>query len=310
LVARREIIGPEGDPRLSLHPIGCKANAGASIRWKQENRNRQRSQSLPHKSKSAGWRFDSISMKNPAELLTLATATARAAGSALARRSDRTVNFESAHDVKMQADVDSEKLIRARLARTKLPVIGEEIGGDASLLGRDELFWAVDPLDGTFNYLRGMPGACVSIGLWRGRKPVLGVVYDFWREELYAGGAGLGFTFNGRKQAPRWAPDVARAVLCTGFPSGMDRGGAAVQGFVEQVQRFKKIRMLGSAALALAYVASGRADAYYEESIKLWDVAAGLALVEAAGGHVRVEPGAGSPLAFNVWAVGRAEFAS
>jgi len=78
-------------------------------------------------------------MKNPAELLTLATATARAAGSALARRSDRTVNFESAHDVKMQADVDSEKLIRARLARTKLPVIGEEIGGDASLLGRDEL---------------------------------------------------------------------------------------------------------------------------------------------------------------------------
>lgn len=249
-------------------------------------------------------------MKDPAELLTLATATARAAGSALARRSDRTVNFESAHDVKMQADVDSEKLIRARLARTKLPVIGEEIGGDASLLGRDELYWAVDPLDGTFNYLRGMHGACVSIGLWRGRKPVLGVVYDFWREELYAGGAGLGFTFNGRKQAPRWAPDVARAVLCTGFPSGMDRGGAAVRGFVEQVQKFKKIRMLGSAALALAYVASGRADAYYEESIKLWDIAAGLALVEAAGGHVRVEPGTGSPLAFNVWAVGRAEFAS
>jgi len=88
------------------------------------------------------------------------------------------------------------------------------------------------------------------------------------------------------------------------FPPAWIAAARAVRGFVEQVQRFKKIRMLGSAALALAYVASGRADAYYEESIKLWDIAAGLALVEAAGGHVRVEPGTGSPLAFNVWAVG------
>ena len=243
------------------------------------------------------------------KLLTLATATARAAGVALANRSDRTVNFESAHDIKMQADIDSETLIRARLARTKLPVIGEEIGGDASLLARDELYWAVDPLDGTFNYLRGMPGACVSLGLWRGRKPVLGVVFDFWRDELHAGGAGLGLTFNGRTQSPKWAPDVARAVLCTGFPSGMDRGGETVRGFVDRVGRFKKIRMIGSAALALAYVACGRADAYYEESIKLWDIAAGLALVEGAGGYTRVENVPGQPLAFNVWATGRADLA-
>jgi myo-inositol-1(or 4)-monophosphatase len=247
-------------------------------------------------------------MSDAAKLLTLATATARAAGAALARRSDRTVNFESAHDVKLQADVDSENLIRARLARTKLPVIGEEIGGDASLLERDELFWSVDPLDGTFNYLRGMPASCVSIGLWRGLRPVLGVVFDFGRDELYAGGEGMSFTLNGRKQAPKWAPDVARAVLCTGFPSGMDRGGDSVREFVGQVQRFKKIRMLGSAALALAYVASGKADVYFEDSIKLWDIAAGLALVEAAGGKVRMERARGSPVAFNVWAAGRAEF--
>jgi len=246
-------------------------------------------------------------VKNADELLTLATATARAAGAALAKRSDRTVNSESEHDIKLQADVDSETLIRAQLARTKLPVIGEEIGGDAGLLDRDEPYWAVDPLDGTYNYLRGIPGTCVSLGLWRGRRPVLGVVYDFWRDELFAGGAGLGLTMNGRSVKPRWASDVPHAVLCTGFPSGTDRGSEAVHGFVGRVERFKKIRMLGSAALALAYVSIGRVDAYYEESIKLWDIGAGLALVEGAGGHTRVEPVPGKPLSFNVWAAGRAD---
>ncbi len=245
----------------------------------------------------------------PDELLTLTVATARAAGAALAKRSDRTVNSESGHDIKMQADVDSENLIRERLARTKLPVIGEEIGGDTSLLDRDELYWAVDPLDGTYNYLRGIPGACVSIGLWRGRRAVLGVVFDFWRDELYAGGAGLGLTMNGRALQPRWAPDVPHAVLCTGFPSTTDRGGEAVRGFVSRVEKFKKIRMIGTAALALAYVAAGRVDAYFEESIKLWDIAAGLALIEGAGGFVRVDPVPGKPLAFNVWAAGRADLA-
>jgi len=239
------------------------------------------------------------------KLLTLAEATARTAGAALAKRSDRTINFESAHDIKLQADVDSETLIRERLARTKLPVIGEEIGGDAGLLARDEPYWAVDPLDGTYNYLRGMPGACVSIGLWRGRKPLLGVVFDFWRDELFAGGPGLGCTFNGRKVTPPWAKDLAHAVLCTGFPSGMDRGTTAVQDFVGRVGRYKKIRMIGSAALACAYVAIGRVDAYYEESIKLWDVAAGLALVEGAGGFVRAGTVKGHPLALDVWAAGR-----
>jgi myo-inositol-1(or 4)-monophosphatase len=243
------------------------------------------------------------------ELLTLAVATARAAGAALAKRSDRTVNSETGHDIKLQADVDSEHLIRERLARTKLPVIGEEIGGDASLLGRDEPYWAVDPLDGTYNYLRGLPGACVSIGLWRGRRPILGTVFDFWRDELYAGGAGLGLTHNGRALKPKWAPDVPHAMLCTGFPSTTDRGGEAVRGFVARVERFKKIRMIGSAALALAYVSCGRADAYFEESIKLWDIAAGLALVEGAGGFVRMDPVPGKPLAFNVWAAGRADLA-
>jgi myo-inositol-1(or 4)-monophosphatase len=248
-------------------------------------------------------------MKNADELLKLTVATARAAGAALAKRADRTVNSESAHDIKLQADVDSENLIRTRLARTKLPVIGEEIGGDASLLQRDEPYWAVDPIDGTYNYLRGLPGACVSIGLWRGRRPILGVVFDFWRDELFAGGGGMGLTLNGRKITPRWAKDVEHAVLCTGFPSGTDRGGEAVRKFVAQVEQYKKIRMLGTAALALAYVAASRADAYFEESIKLWDIGAGLALVEGAGGYVHITPIAEKPLAFNIWAAGRANLA-
>ncbi len=216
----------------------------------------------------------------------------------------RQINFESSHDVKLQADVDSEKLIRKLLQETKLPVIGEEEGGDSTLVDGDTLYWVVDPLDGTYNYLRNIPMTAVSIGLMHGAKPVWGVIYDFNLDCLYTGGTNVPLEINGVAVRPVWAASISEAVLCCGFPAGGSFATGDLERMVEDIQSYKKIRMIGSAALALAYVASGQADAYREDTIWLWDVAAGLALVTAAGGHFSMTPVNGKPLRFDVRASG------
>lgn len=214
-------------------------------------------------------------MSTEPDYLQIATESARAAGAILREGAGlRHVNFQDAKDVKLQADIESEQFIRARLtAATGLPIIGEEQGGDEKLPLRDELYWVVDPLDGTYNYLRGIPQCCVSIGLMRGLTPVVGAVYDFNADELFAGAAGWGVTVNGQAVSPVWPDKIENAVLVTGFPAGRDYSGPALRNFVHDIQRFQKIRMIGSAALATAYVAIGRMDAYCEETIRLWDIA-------------------------------------
>lgn len=220
----------------------------------------------------------------------------------------RQINFEDDSDVKLQADLDSEHLIRKVLGeRTGLPVIGEEEGGDSSLLSTNSYFWVVDPLDGTYNYLRSQPQTCVSIGLMQGSQFIAGVIYDFNRNELYSGSIDKHLSINNEVITPRWADTINQACLMTGFPARMDCGPEALKHFVDQVHRFKKVRMIGSAAIALATVASGRADAYNEDSICLWDIAAGAALVVAAGGYIKLEP-TKNPFVVNFWAVGRKEW--
>ncbi len=248
-----------------------------------------------------------------AQLLHIAEEAARTAGTRLLEGAEvlRTVTFEDRRDVKLQADSDSERYIRTLLARetADIPVIGEEEGGDASLTGQERLYWVVDPLDGTYNYSRGIEQCGVSIGLLRGESPVLGVIHDFYRNRTYSGAPGYGFFINGERTHYGWAPNREQAVLATGLPHGMDRSDANMVAYVRQMAHYKKIRMVGSAALAMAYVASGQMDVYHEQAIRLWDVAAGAALIQAAGGvlHMHPSPG-GAFLAYDVWAAGSASF--
>ena len=248
-----------------------------------------------------------ISIKFDQDWATTATAVAKEAGMFLKKGLEkvRKVNFQDAHDVKLQADVDSEKLIREKLAKkTDFPVIGEEIGGDEALLNQEMLFWVVDPLDGSYNYLRGQTQCCVSIGLMYGTNFVYGAIYDFNRDELFSGGPEQGVFINGEVIKPQWAERIQDACLSTGFPIGRDYSGKALGKFLGQVQKFKKIRMIGSAALALANVACGRMDGYIEESIRLWDIAAGAALVLGVGGHIHASASSRDlPMAYNFWAV-------
>jgi myo-inositol-1(or 4)-monophosphatase len=245
------------------------------------------------------------------ELLETAETIAREAGGILKEGAThlRNVEFQDQRDVKLRADMDSEELIRQRLEEaTCFPVYGEEQGGDDSLRDRDEPYWVVDPLDGTYNYLRGSNLCAVSIGMMRGLKPVLGVIYDFNSDTCYSGYVDHGMFVNRQQATPNWADDIGQAALATGFPAGMDRGADRMNAFIQRIAPFKKVRMVGSAALALAYVGGGIYDVYYEEAIRLWDVAAGIALIRAAGGDVRITPSpTGKPMAYDVWA-GKPEF--
>ena len=239
----------------------------------------------------------------------LALKVAEDAGGALLGGANKTVNFSSAHDVKLQADVDCEQIIRDGLAPSALPVIGEELGGDTALPGRgDALYWVVDPLDGSYNYLRNQPATCVSIALMQGGTPLCGVVHDFCGRRVYAGAMGRGVFINGVRVYPEWASTLGDACLMTGFPAGMEKSTEALGRFVEEVRRFKKIRMIGSAALAIAYVGVGQADVYQEAGTNLWDVAAGLAILRAAGGFYNLEPSGAHSLNYNLRAAGRREW--
>lgn len=243
------------------------------------------------------------------KLLTIAENAARDTGAILRAGGNRSVSLNSDTDVKLAADVDSEKLVRERLGATGLPIIGEELGGDPALYETEGAFyWVVDPLDGTFNYQRGQPLTCVSIGLMCGSEPVLGVIYNFNADEMYSGFVGGGIFLNGEKIVPAWATEISQACLMTGFPALADKSPEALAPFIAEVGMFKKIRMIGTAALAVAYVASGRADVYSEKGTNLWDVAAGMALVKAAGGFIKIEATGKRALNFNLRCAARPEW--
>lgn len=251
-------------------------------------------------------------------LLATAEDAARAAGDILAKGTGlRHINHQSAKDVKLRADTESEALVRRLLAPTGLPIIGEEEGGDAALMRGDRPYWVVDPLDGTFNYLRNFGPCCVSIGLMQGLRPLCGVIYDFNHDECFRAAPAAedpalrALCVNAEPVTADWPTSQADAVLCFGFANAGDYSDAGIKGFVRHVQAFAKVRMIGSAAMAMAMIATGRCDAYFEEKLRLWDVAAGLSLAESAGAswHLSIVEGADAALAqVNIFVAGRPEW--
>jgi myo-inositol-1(or 4)-monophosphatase len=232
-------------------------------------------------------------MKLTAEL-ALAVEAAMDSGKllALAGYLRSSIILEHGKDIKLNADRHAEEIILKKLESSGLPILTEE-AGEQGLLEDKAPFWIVDPLDGTFNYHRGIGLCCVSIALWLGNSPLLGVINDFNNNEVFKGVVGEAAELNGERIRVSAVKDREKAVLATGFPVNRDYSEGSLQDFIGKVHSFKKIRMFGSAAISSAYVACGRLDAYVEDNIMLWDVAAGAALVAAAGGWVDVRPAAG-----------------
>jgi len=220
------------------------------------------------------------------EYLKMAKRACFIAGEQLVGNYEKTRKAESeiGRDIKVKGDKYSESVIIDYLQKhSPFPMLSEEKGriGDVS---SDGYMWIVDPLDGSLNFSRGIPFNCISIALWQNNRPVLGVINDFNRQEMFSGIADEGAWLNDKRIKPSVVDICDQAVLCTGFPVGTDFSTQGIKEFVEDIKRYKKIRLLGSAALSLAYVAAGRSDVYYERDIMLWDVAAGIAIVSGAGG--------------------------
>ncbi len=225
------------------------------------------------------------------QYLDAALIAARAAGESLRKNFQQPlrINSAEAHDIKLEIDVQTQELI-ADLLLSEFPqhaLYGEEgIVGDQSATYQ----WVVDPIDGTVNYYYGIPHFCISIALRRDKEVIVGVIYDPMRDEMWSGLKGAAPTLNGKSFRVSTRTALSEAVLSVGLSKTGDTISAALPVLQEMVKRARKCRLLGSAALDMAYVACGRFDAYIEQSISLWDVAAGTLLVETAGGKIEMQP--------------------
>ena len=223
--------------------------------------------------------------------LDAAEKAARAAGKLLRQNFQHPlrVNSAEAHDIKLEIDVQAQDLI-TKLLLEEFPghaLYGEEgIAGDQS----SEHQWVVDPLDGTVNYFYGIPHFCVSIALRVRSEIMVGVIYDPIREEMWTGQKGEAPRLNGQAFHVSDRADLAEAVISVGLSKTGITIEAGLPVLQRMIHRARKCRLLGSAALDMAYVACGRFDAYIEQGISLWDIAAGWLLIETAGGTVDLRP--------------------
>lgn len=248
--------------------------------------------------------------------MAVAVKAARAAGKVMRDNwhKSKRVKLDDAHDIKLELDVRCQKLIE-KILRTRfpeIPLLGEE--GDSGDVTA-EYRWVVDPIDGTVNYFYGMPHAAVSIALQKRDKwqvtgdkknsqsrarphvtchsshvTVLGVIYGPFTDEIWTTVRGGPTRLNGKIVHVSNRSKLEDAVIAMGFSKNRENLEKSLPHLNRLARRVKKIRIMGSAALELVYVASGRLDAYIERTINLWDVAAGSLLVENAGGEFYVLP--------------------
>jgi myo-inositol-1(or 4)-monophosphatase len=236
--------------------------------------------------------------------LSTATSAAREAGALLSANFGKPpeVNEKLAHDIKLALDVQTQELITRRLLDV-FPghaLYGEEgIAGDQS----SEWQWIVDPLDGTVNYFYGLPHFCVSIALRFRQEMQLGVIYDPQRDELFQAVKNGPSLLNGTPIRVSDRNELSEAVVSVGFSKNKSSINAGLELLPKYVERVRKCRLMGSAALDLAYVSCGRLDAYIEQSVSLWDIAAGQLLLENAGGKIECTPRQDNPdkLSIRAW---------
>ncbi|HUI08426.1 MAG TPA: inositol monophosphatase family protein [Verrucomicrobiae bacterium] len=263
-------------------------------------------------------------------MLETAIEAAAEAGKLLRKNFGSALNVDEAthHDIKLEIDKQSQQLI-TRVILADYPdhcVLGEEgVTGNPNADAR----WVVDPLDGTVNYFYGIPHYAVSIaaqvrragtgpassqagtlrpgsvrapvppsGQW---ETVAGVVLDPELDELFVSETGKPAMLHGHPIHVSERAELSEAIVAIGFFKSTETIDASLQDFRQMIHKVRKMRLMGAAALDLAYVACGRYDAYIEYGIKLWDIAAGVLILENAGGRAESRPNAaGGPHAFDV----------
>ena len=221
------------------------------------------------------------------EMVEVAVGASRLGGEILQEWSDRfSVSEKSRANVVTEADFASQEAIFQKL-QTAFPdhaFLGEE--GLSHQVPGAEYLWIIDPLDGTGNYVHQFPYYCVSIGLQYQNRMIAGVIYDPTRDELFVGLEGCGATRNGKPIRVSQIESLSQAMCAASLPVSGDSTHPAFGRFVRVLPKAQSVQRLGSAALNLAYVASGYLDIFWSSTLKPWDMAAGAVIVQEAGGLI------------------------
>ena len=232
-------------------------------------------------------------------LVNIAISAARSAGNLIMRSQERVeqlqVERKTRNDFVTQIDraAEQEIISQIRKAYPQHAILAEESGQQ----GEDEVVWIIDPLDGTTNFIHRFPHFAVSIGIQVRGRLEHGVIYAPSTQDLYCASRGAGATLNNRKLRVSSCKDMDQALIGTGVPLRSTAMDTYVPMLRNVVDKTAGVRRAGSAALDLAYVAAGRLDAFWELGLKPWDIAAGIVLVQEAGGVVNEIFGSEDPLA-------------
>ena len=218
----------------------------------------------------------------------------------LGKEDKKCYSFDSVipREIKATADAVIEKIILDKLIPTGIDIISEECG---LLIGNKSspLRFIIDPIDGTVNFVRGIADCSVSIALFDDDKPIFGVIASYPDGNISWGGIGIGAYCGDYKIKVSTIDTPKKGVLCTGFPSRYKYDAESISLLIDLIAKFGKTRMLGSASQSLLLVAKGAVEYYSEHEIMLWDVAAGIAILEGAGGKFTMTKG-GSDYSLNV----------
>ncbi len=222
-------------------------------------------------------------------MLNFAIETAREAGQLLLEKFGGKLNITKKGDINLvtEADLASERLIIERIKSyyPKHAILAEESGA-AVLDGQSAWKWIIDPLDGTTNFAHGYPCWCVTLALEHNGEIVVGVTFDPTRNELFAAARGRGASLNNKPIRASATENLGDALIVTGFPYDIKHREKFARHLTEFLLTSRGVRRDGSAAIDMAYVACGRFDGFWEEGLSPWDVAAGVLLIEEAGGQV------------------------
>ena len=222
-------------------------------------------------------------------MLNFAIETVRDAGRLLLEKFGRGIAVTKKGDIDLvtEADLASEKLIVERIKShfPKHAILAEE-SGEAIVDGQTTWKWIIDPLDGTTNFAHGYPCWCVTIALERDGEVVVGVTHDPTRDELFSAERGRGASLSNMPVRVSSCEDLSEALIVTGFPYDFKRREDFARHLTQFLLNSRGVRRDGSAAIDMAYVACGRFDGFWEEGLNAWDMAAGVLLIEEAGGQV------------------------
>ncbi len=233
-------------------------------------------------------------MNELSDLLELSKSVAVNAGSIVlenSKKNEKEFAFSDEHkkEVKAREDKILEQYIIEKLKPTGLSILSEESGYFTND-NKTKFQFIIDPLDGTFNFVKDLGPCAISIALWDDKKPLFGVVFDLQNQQLFWGGKKFGSYCNEKKIEVSQVNLIDEASVCTGFPVRFNLESISeMKNFIELVKPFAKVRMLGSAAMSLVNVSKGSCEIYSEKNIMIWDVAGGLAIIEGAGGKFQIE---------------------